>query len=196
MCLRITVPLYSTFSIIKINLTMKFLIIGFLVLFGWSALSYHIYVCKIKGLCNEPTATQIEMVSNKDTIAGDTLSKPLAPEKAALPENLSIYFAFDKSEFNSDVVTDRYFDAASAYLNQNSQARLSITGHTDAIGSDEYNQALGYRRAQSVQRYFENKGISAGKIIAESKGEKAPSDDNNTATGRAKNRRTEITIKY
>lgn len=175
---------------------MKFLIIGFFVLFGWSALSYHIYVCKIKGLCNEPAAMQIEMVNNKDTIAGDTLSKPLGPEKAALPENLSIYFAFDKSEFNSDIVTDRYFDAASAYLNQNSEARLSITGHTDAIGSDKYNQALGYRRAQSVQRYFENKGISAGKIITESKGEKAPSDDNNTATGRSNNRRAEITINY
>jgi outer membrane protein OmpA-like peptidoglycan-associated protein len=175
---------------------MRFLIIGFLALFGWSALSTHIYVCKIKGLCSEPAAKQIEMVNNKDTIAGDTLRKLLAAEQAVLPGNFSIYFAFDKSEFNSDVVTDRYFNEANAYLNQNSQARLNITGHTDAIGSDEYNQVLGYRRAQSVQRYFESKGISAGKIIIESKGEKAPSDDNNTATGRTNNRRTEITIKY
>jgi outer membrane protein OmpA-like peptidoglycan-associated protein len=175
---------------------MKILIIGFLIFFGWSALSTHLYVCKIKGLCNEPAATQIEMVNNKDTIADDTLSKPLAPEKVALPENLSIYFAFDKSEFNSVVVTDRYLNEANAYLNQNSHARLSITGHTDAIGSDEYNLILGYRRAQSVQRYFESKGISAGKILIESKGEKVPSDDNNTATGRTNNRRTEITIKY
>jgi outer membrane protein OmpA-like peptidoglycan-associated protein len=175
---------------------MKILIIGFLAFFGWSALSTHLYVCKIKGLCNEPVPVQIEMVNNKDTIAVDTLHKPLATEKAVLPGNFNIYFAFDKSEFNSDAGIDKYFDESNKYLNQNSQARLSITGHTDAIGSDEYNQALGYRRAKSVQLYFESKGISANKIIIESKGEKVPSDDNNTATGRTKNRRAEITIKY
>jgi outer membrane protein OmpA-like peptidoglycan-associated protein len=175
---------------------MKILIIGFLAFLGWSVLSYHLYVCKIKGLCNEPVPVQIEMVNNKDTIAVDTLRKPSAAEKAVLPGNLNIYFAFDKSDFNSDAGIDKYFDESNTYLNQNSQARLSITGHTDAIGSDEYNQALGYRRAQSVQRYFESKGISANKIIIESKGEKTPSDDNNTATGRTNNRRTEITIKY
>jgi OOP family OmpA-OmpF porin len=73
---------------------------------------------------------------------------------------------------------------------------LSITGHTDAIGSDEYNQALGYRRAKSVQHYFESKGIPANKIIIESKGEKEPADNNSSVTGRANNRRTIITIKH
>ena len=74
------------------------------------------------------------------------------------------------------------------------KARLSITGHTDAIGSEEYNLALGFRRAQSVQSYFENKGIPANRIIVESSGEKEPADNNNTTTGRANNRRTVITI--
>ena len=111
-----------------------------------------------------------DTVNHKDVIAGDTLRKPLVQEQAVIPENLIIYFAFDKSEFNSDAETDKYFDESNAYLNQNSQARLSITGHTDAIGSDEYNQALGYRRAQSVQHYFESKGMPANKIIIESRG--------------------------
>ena len=174
---------------------MKTLIIGFLVLLGWSALSTHLYVCKIKGLCSETETTQNAAVINKDNIGADTLNKPPLPPQV-LPESLSIYFAFNKSEFNSDAETDKYFERSNAYLNQNSQARLSITGHTDAVGSDEYNLALGYRRAQSVQRYFESKGISASRIIIESKGEKAPSDDNNTAIGRTNNRRSEITIKY
>jgi outer membrane protein OmpA-like peptidoglycan-associated protein len=175
---------------------MKILIIGFLMLSGWSAFSTYIYVCKIKGLCNEPKAIEISAVNSKNVVEVDSLPKSSVPEKAEIPENLSIYFEFDKSEFKTDEKTDKYFKESNAYLGQNSQARLSITGHTDAIGSDEYNQALGYRRAQSVQRYFENKGISAGRITIESKGEKVPSDDNNTATGRANNRRTEITIKY
>ena len=116
-------------------------------------------------------------------IAVDTSAKALVHEQAVIPENLLIYFAFDKSDFTSDAKTARYFDESNAYLDQNSQASLSITGHTDAIGSDEYNQALGYRRAQSVQHYFESKGMPANKIIIESKGEKEPADDNNT-TGR------------
>ncbi len=174
---------------------MKILIIGFLALFGWSALSTHIYVCKIKGLCNEPVTMQIDTLNQKSVIAIDTMAKPLVQEKEVIPADLVIYFAFDKSVFKSDAKTDKYFDESNAFLNQNSQSGLSITGHTDAIGTDEYNEALGYRRAQSLQHYFESKGLPANKIIIESKGEKEPADNNSTAAGRANNRRTVITIK-
>ncbi|HUX97889.1 MAG TPA: OmpA family protein [Bacteroidales bacterium] len=173
---------------------MRILIIGFLALFGWSALSVHIYVCKIKGLCNEPVTMQIDTLNQKDVIAVDTLAKSVVQEKEVIPEDLVIYFAFDKSVFNSDEKTDKYFDESNAFLNQNSQFRLSITGHTDAIGTDEYNEALGYRRAKSVQHYFESKGMPSNKIIIESKGEKETADNNSTVAGRANNRRTVITI--
>ena len=174
---------------------MKILLIGFFVFSGWSALSTYIYVCKIKGLCNDPTTVQIGTIKHADVIAGDTLDKSLVQEQAMIPENLIVYFAFDKSEFKSDAGTDKYVDESTVYLDQNLQARLSITGHADAIGSDEYNQALGYRRAQRLQHYFERKGMPANKITIESKGEKEPADDNNTDAGRANNRRTVITIK-
>jgi outer membrane protein OmpA-like peptidoglycan-associated protein len=174
---------------------MKILLIGFLVLSGWLALSTYLYVCKIKELCDESVTMQISAVNTKRVTGADTMSKPLVQELAVIPGNLTIYFAFDKSEFNADAETDKYFDESKLYLDQNEQARLSITGHTDAIGSDEYNQALGYRRAESMQLYFESKGMLTNKIIIESRGEKNPADDNNTIAGRAKNRRTEITIK-
>jgi outer membrane protein OmpA-like peptidoglycan-associated protein len=174
---------------------MKILIIGFFAFFIWTALSTHIYVCKIKGLCDEPIAMQNNAVSQRDVISVDSVSKPLVREQEVIPKDLIIHFEFDKFEFNSDAATEKYFVESNAYLDKNAQVRLSITGHTDAIGSDEYNQALGYRRAQSVQHYFESKGMPANKIIIESKGEKEPSDDNNTAAGRANNRRTAITIK-
>jgi outer membrane protein OmpA-like peptidoglycan-associated protein len=174
---------------------MKILIIGFLLFFGWSALATHIYVCDIKGLCGEPMTKQIYVVSQKEVVAVDTSAKVVVHEQALIPENLVTYFAFDKSEFNSDAKTDKYFNESNAFLNQNPQARLNITGHTDAVGSDEYNQALGYRRAQSMQHYFESKGLTADKIIIESRGEKEPADNNSTPAGRANNRRTVITIK-
>jgi outer membrane protein OmpA-like peptidoglycan-associated protein len=174
---------------------MKILTIGFLAFFGWSAFSTYIYVCKIKGLCFEPVTMQFGKVSHTNMLAGDTLHKPLMREQAAIPKNMVIYFAFDKSEFKADAQTDKYFEESGTYMNQNSQVRLSITGHTDSIGSNEYNQALGYRRAQSVEHYFESKGLFANKIIIESKGEKEPAEDNNTMAGRANNRRAVITIK-
>src|SRR5674476_1389205 len=112
---------------------MKILLLGFLALFGWSAFSTHFFVCKIKGLCGEPLTTQ--------------------PGKVR--EKMIIYFDFDKSEFKSDANTEKYYSESKAYLDKNLQSRLSITGYTDAVGSDEYNLALGYRRAQSLQNYFE-----------------------------------------
>jgi outer membrane protein OmpA-like peptidoglycan-associated protein len=174
---------------------MRILIIGFLVFCGWSALSTWICVCKIKGLCGEPMTMQADTVSQKDVIAPDTIAKPVVQEQAVIPDNLVIYFAFDKSDFTPDAETNRYLDESNAYLNQNLQARLNITGYADAIGTDQYNQTLGLKRAQSVQKYFESRGIPASKIVIESRGEKEPADDNSTTTGRAKNRRTVLTIK-
>lgn len=173
---------------------MRILIIGFITFLAWSTLSTYIYVCVIKELCDEPVSMQISDVSFKDSVANDTIQKPMV-QQAVVPKDLTIYFEFDKSSFSSNASTDKYFDESNVYLNQNTQVKLSITGHTDAIGTKEYNQALGYRRAQSLQAYFETKGMLANKLIITSKGENSPVDDNNTEAGRAKNRRTVITIK-
>ena len=127
--------------------------------------------------------------------AEETLPEPTSVEVVAvIPEDLVIHFAFDRSDFKPDSQTENYIQDSKAYLDQNLQAGLSMTGHTDAIGTDAYNQALGTRRAQSVQQYFESKGMPADNIIIESRGEQEPVDDNNTSAGRANNRRTEVTI--
>jgi outer membrane protein OmpA-like peptidoglycan-associated protein len=174
---------------------MKILIIGFLALFGWSALSTHFYVCKIKGFCSEPVTVVSNVANSEIVIPHDSSSKTMEVEKMPIPESMLIYFAFDKSEFNSGNISDKYLNESFKYLDKNLQAKLSITGHTDAVGSDEYNLSLGFRRAQSVQSYFEGKGIPANRINVESRGKKEPADNNSTSTGRAKNRRTVITIK-
>ena len=175
---------------------MKILLIGVIAFVGWSALSTYLYVCKIKGLCNEPIASmQMVNVVDKDSIAADSITIPVVEKRAVVPDTLIIYFAFDESVFNTDAVTEKFIVETGTYLNQNSQARISVTGHTDATGTDQYNQALGYRRAQSVQRHFESKGMSANKIILHSMGEKEPADDNTTRSGRANNRRSVIIIK-
>lgn len=185
--------LYLTSQILNYK-TMKILIIGFLALGAWITLSTYIYVCKIKGLCQEPVTNEIMAVSAEDVIAADTLPGPLVQENAVIPKDLIIYFAFDKSEFNPDSQLENYILESKAFLDQNLQARLSFTGHTCEIGTDEYNQALGFRRAQSVKHYFESKGMLLKNSIIESRGEKEPADDNQTTSGREKNRRTVVTI--
>ncbi len=174
---------------------MRILTIGILTFFAWSACSTYLYVCKIKGLCYEPVSMLISETEAVNTIAIDTLQNPKVKEQIEVPKDLIIYFAFDKSEFISNDKTERYFDVSNAYLNQNIQASLKITGHTDAIGTKNYNQSLGNRRAQRLQQYFQNKGLPPDKMIIESKGESEPVDINTTKNGRANNRRTVITIK-
>ena len=69
---------------------------------------------------------------------------------------------------------------------------LEIQGHTDADGSDAYNLDLSDRRAKSVVAWLVAKGIDAGRLQGEGKGEAAPVASNATADGKALNRRVEI----
>jgi outer membrane protein OmpA-like peptidoglycan-associated protein len=174
---------------------MKILIIGFLSFFAWSAASTYYYVCKIKHLCIEHETIMVDAIRIKPVFVSDSITTPGLQKKAETLGVLTVNFAFDKYDFTPDSSTDNYFDRTKTYLEQNSEVNLSITGYTDAIGSEKYNQVLGYRRAATVQKYFERKGLPAGKITIESKGEKEPVDDNSTDKGRARNRRTVITIK-
>jgi OOP family OmpA-OmpF porin len=173
---------------------MKILFIGFLTFIAWSSLSTYIYVCKIQGLCDEPEIIELRAVIQEDVIAHEPIPEPSVQENVIIPKDLVIYFAFDKSDFQPDSITGNYISESKVYLDQNSNARLGFTGHTDTIGSDAYNHALGYRRAQSVLHYFESKGMIAMNSLVESMGEKEPADDNNTPAGRANNRRTVVTI--
>lgn len=173
---------------------MKILLIGVLAFFSWSVLSNYIYVCKIKELCNE-TVTMQNNELNPKSMDAQALQDTRVAKRQTIPESLVVYFAFDKSDIHVNDITAEYLDELNAYLNQATRAGMKITGHTDAAGSDDYNQALGFRRAQSVQHYFETKGIPADKMRISSKGELEPSENNSTKDGRAKNRRAVITIK-
>jgi outer membrane protein OmpA-like peptidoglycan-associated protein len=173
---------------------MRILMYGFLALSAWSSLSTYIYVCKIKGLCNEQVSGKT-ITDWNNAKAYSLITRPSKQEETLIPANLIIYFAYDKYALEADAGADNYIYESNKYLAQNSQARIKITGYTDAVGSDEYNKALGFRRAHSMQAYFESKGMPENKIIIESMGEKKPLENNNTTIGRATNRRTAITIK-
>jgi outer membrane protein OmpA-like peptidoglycan-associated protein len=71
--------------------------------------------------------------------------------------------------------------------------RLNVEGHTDNVGSDDYNQRLSESRIASVRRYLTERGISTDRLTTKAFGESRPVNSNDTPEGRQKNRRVEMT---
>jgi len=80
------------------------------------------------------------------------------------------------------------------YLQGNPEVKVRIDGHTDAQGSDSYNQQLSNARAEAVRGVLASSGIDPARIQAVGHGEATPVADNTTAAGRQQNRRVEVTL--
>ncbi len=81
-------------------------------------------------------------------------------------------------------------------MQEDSNLKISIEGHTDNAGDEEKNQTLSESRANAVKAYLVSKGIDESRITAQGFGESQPVADNKTAAGRAKNRRVEMKLSY
>ena len=79
-------------------------------------------------------------------------------------------------------------------LNAYPQTTLTVAGHTDSTGSEEYNQTLSQKRAESVKNALVQRGVAAYRINAVGYGESQPVGDNETEFGRQQNRRVEVRI--
>ncbi len=114
--------------------------------------------------------------------------------RAALRAELAlmINFEFDKSAVMPGDMAN--LDRKAAILNANAGLRIRVAGHADERGSDEYNFALGNRRAEAAKRYLANKGIAGTRIEVVSFGEERPVDPASTEAAWAKNRRAEFEI--
>jgi len=98
---------------------------------------------------------------------------------------------------NSSYLTDQAkteIDKLVNLMDDYPSASLIVEGHTDATGTEEYNQWLSEKRAESVKRYAVEKGLDARKIQTKGYGQSKPVAPNNTKEGRQKNRRVEVTI--
>lgn len=82
-----------------------------------------------------------------------------------------------------------------AILNENPSYKVAIDGHTDNTGKTDKNQALSEARAASVKAYLIDKGVSESRLTSTGYGQDKPVADNKTATGRARNRRVEMTLR-
>jgi OOP family OmpA-OmpF porin len=104
----------------------------------------------------------------------------------------NVHFAFDSAELTAE--GKAILDKAAGLLKTHDKVVVEVAGHTDNVGSDEYNLQLSDRRAASVKSYLESQGITATRLTARGYGEAQPVASNDTAEGRALNRRVELIV--
>lgn len=104
-----------------------------------------------------------------------------------------VNFCFDCDTLSGEAKAILDGDAM-AIVKHHPNATFEVAGHTDAMGSDTYNQSLSQRRASNVRAYLVQQGVEPGSMTAQGYGESQPVADNSTEAGRAENRRVELRI--
>ena len=115
---------------------------------------------------------------------------PLPPPVAQKVVLRGVHFAFNKATIRSEDMP--VLDEAADSLRSSPNTRVNVNGYCDAIGSERYNMGLSQRRADAVATYLEGKGIAADRLIAQGFGKTNFVAGNDTAEGRAQNRRVEL----
>jgi outer membrane protein OmpA-like peptidoglycan-associated protein len=154
----------------------------------------------IGGLIGYALASDEEAPPPAPAPAPPAAPAPPPPPAAPAPARIilrGVNFDYDKSNIKSEFAP--ILDEAAQTLKDNPDISVRISGHTDSIGSDEYNQRLSERRAQAVKQYLVSKGIASSRLSTEGRGEREPvaqntKDGRDNPDGRAMNRRAELKI--
>jgi outer membrane protein OmpA-like peptidoglycan-associated protein len=130
---------------------------------------------------------------------GDVYYSPLVKNPSG-GDTLALYFDFDEDEMNPRA--RRQLEIVSMILKADPGKKITLSGHTDSLGTDQYNNSLSARRAQVVRDFLDKAGVSAAQIITVAKGASQPRRPNVTESGqdnpegRRANRRTEIYLDF
>ena len=125
---------------------------------------------------------------------GSSLDDEAARAAAELRNALlaPVYFEFDQSDLSDQ--TRASLEQKATLMRQRPELAVRILGHTDNRGSDEYNLALGQRRAAVVKRYLMERGIAESRMELVSYGEERPASEGEDESARSQNRRAEFEI--
>ncbi len=133
------------------------------------------------------------VVDSRDRCPGTAAGTPVDNNGCDLEKEYTlhgVHFEFDSAQLTSS--SRGVLDEALKILKRHPELKVEIAGHTDSVGSAEYNQGLSERRAKSVLDYLVANGASASNLTYKGYGESAPKADNGTKEGRAENRRVEF----
>jgi len=139
----------------------------------------------------QPTAPPVTVAPPSNTGMSDA---ERAAEVAKMKSTLTatIYFEYDRSDIRDD--SRQILDSKVPVLQANTAVRIRVVGHTDERGSDEYNMALGQKRAATARAYLVNRGIAESRIDVVSFGESRPAMMGEGEASWSKNRRDEFEI--
>ena len=141
-----------------------------------------------------PTPVPTDESAERARLDRERLAREAAERSKAVAADLAamINFEYDQAAVRSS--DQGTLDRKAAVLAANPNVRLQISGHADERGSDEYNLALGNRRAAAAKRYLENKGIDASRMEVVSYGEERPLNPGHDEAAYAQNRRDEFQV--
>lgn len=128
----------------------------------------------------------------REQVQGSGVSVTRVGDEIVLNMPGNVTFQTDSSDLNPQFYS--VLDSVGLVLKEYNKTIIEVVGHTDSTGSAEYNQSLSERRAATVASYVNTRGIDRQRILAFGRGLTQPIADNSTATGRAANRRVELTL--
>jgi OOP family OmpA-OmpF porin len=153
----------------------------------------------LKG-CPDTDADGVPDIDDRCPAAKGTIANKgcpeLTPEVVQKITNIASKIFFETNSDVLKVASTTELDELATILKTYENSILTIEGHTDSKGSDEYNMTLSQKRAAAVRVYLIEKGIAESRLKSIGFGETTPIADNNTAAGRSKNRRVELKTSY
>jgi peptidoglycan-associated lipoprotein len=132
--------------------------------------------------------------AERERLERERLAREAAERARSVSTDLAAMINFDYDQAVVREADQETLDRKAAILIANPGVRLRIAGHADERGSDEYNLALGNRRAAAAKRYLENKGVEGARIEVVSFGEERPLNPGTDETAYAQNRRAEFEV--
>jgi peptidoglycan-associated lipoprotein len=141
-----------------------------------------------------PAPAPADDSAERDRMERERVAREAAERARAVSADLAAMINFDYDQATVRPADQQTLDRKAAILVANPGVKLKISGHADERGSDEYNLALGNRRAAAAKRYLEGKGVDASRIEVVSYGEERPLNPGNDETAYAQNRRDEFEV--
>ena len=141
-----------------------------------------------------PTPAPVDDSAERERMERERMAREAAERARAVAAELGTMINFEYDQATIREADQGTLDRKAAILQANPNVRLRVSGHADERGSDEYNLALGNRRAAAAKRYLENKGIDGARLEVVSFGEERPLNPGTDEGAFAQNRRDEFEV--
>ena len=141
-----------------------------------------------------PAPEPVDDSAERERLERERMAREAAERARTVSTDLAAMINFDYDQAVVRPADQETLDRKAAILVANPAVKIRIAGHADERGSDEYNLALGNRRAAAAKRYLENKGVDGSRLEVISYGEERPLNPGSDETAYAQNRRDEFEI--